>query len=183
MDKNTPSQVKQICIHSIFLTLLTACAASEPEVVVKYQYDALGRLSYVEDIENGNRDYDYDKAGNRVLVATSTASDATKTPEVPPLPVPTGLTVSGPRTPISDGGGGWDFSWSPVPGAVAYAYQLNGEPTSTITTETSASSAGPRPYSVEAIFETGLPETGVSETGAVEIRSVETRTYAKFPEN
>lgn len=32
----------------------------------RYIYDTLGRLTFVEDPQNGNRDYDYDAAGNRI---------------------------------------------------------------------------------------------------------------------
>ncbi|MDO8336345.1 MAG: hypothetical protein Q7T74_06215 [Candidatus Saccharibacteria bacterium] len=49
---------------------------------IRYSYDALGRLTFVEDSQNGNRDYDYDKAGNRLLVSTKVASDKTAEPNV-----------------------------------------------------------------------------------------------------
>ncbi len=49
---------------------------------IRYNYDALGRLTFVEDSQNGNRDYDYDKAGNRLLVSTKVASDNTAEPHV-----------------------------------------------------------------------------------------------------
>ena len=42
---------------------------------IRYTYDALGRLTFVEDSQNGNRDYDYDAAGNRTQVATGVSSD------------------------------------------------------------------------------------------------------------
>jgi len=41
----------------------------------RYTYDALGRLTFVEDSQNGNRDYDYDAAGNRINVATGVSTD------------------------------------------------------------------------------------------------------------
>lgn len=41
----------------------------------RYTYDALGRLTFVEDPQNGNRDYDYDAAGNRTNVVTGVNSD------------------------------------------------------------------------------------------------------------
>lgn len=47
---------------------------------ITYAYDALGRLTFVSDPVNGNRDYDYDKAGNRLNVATGTASDSASEP-------------------------------------------------------------------------------------------------------
>ena len=46
----------------------------------KYQYDALGRLTFVEDAQNGNRDYDYDRMGNRLSVAVGGANDAASNP-------------------------------------------------------------------------------------------------------
>ena len=45
-----------------------------------YTYDALGRLTFVSDPSNGNRDFDYDKAGNRLLVSVGTANDAAAEP-------------------------------------------------------------------------------------------------------
>lgn len=41
---------------------------SSARQVIQYKYDALGRLTYVEDNINENRDYDYDAAGNRTSV-------------------------------------------------------------------------------------------------------------------
>ncbi len=38
------------------------------EVIVRYEYDALGRLVKVNDPLNGNRNYHYDAAGNRTSV-------------------------------------------------------------------------------------------------------------------
>jgi YD repeat-containing protein len=43
-----------------------------PDAILKYQYDALGRLVCAEDSENGNRQYDYDAAGNRDNVSVNT---------------------------------------------------------------------------------------------------------------
>ena len=45
-----------------------------------YKYDALGRLTFVSDPANGNRDYDYDKAGNRLLMSVGTADDGAAEP-------------------------------------------------------------------------------------------------------
>lgn len=40
-----------------------------------YAYDALGRLQFVQDSVNGNRDFDYDSAGNRTTVSESVVSE------------------------------------------------------------------------------------------------------------
>lgn len=42
-----------------------------PPIVIKYEYDALGRLRLVETPKNGTNSYDYDDAGNRKLVEKS----------------------------------------------------------------------------------------------------------------
>jgi YD repeat-containing protein len=80
---------------------------------LKYAYDELGRLTFVEDSQNGNRDYDYDKAGNRLLVSTNVANDSTTEP-VTALPAPTGLAKSH----IADCA--WKATWSAVSGATQY---------------------------------------------------------------
>jgi YD repeat-containing protein len=59
--------------------VLTAYGAT----TLTYTYDALGRLTYVNDPTNGNRDYDYDKAGNRLLVSVGTATDQAAEPPPP----------------------------------------------------------------------------------------------------
>ncbi len=81
---------------------------------LKYAYDELGRLTFVEDSQNGNRDYDYDKAGNRLLVSTSVANDAVAEPGSNTLPAPTGLAKSH----IADCA--WKATWSAVSGATQY---------------------------------------------------------------
>jgi YD repeat-containing protein len=64
--------------------VLAACALTAyGATTLTYTYDALGRLTYVNDPTNGNRDYDYDKAGNRLLVSVGTASDAAAEPPPP----------------------------------------------------------------------------------------------------
>jgi YD repeat-containing protein len=40
--------------------------------ILRYRYDALGRVICVEDSNNGNRDFTYDKAGNRSNVSLNT---------------------------------------------------------------------------------------------------------------
>lgn len=42
---------------------------------VSYQYDALGRIICVEDPTNGDRDFDYDDAGNRSNVTVGACND------------------------------------------------------------------------------------------------------------
>lgn len=78
----------------------------------KYTYDALGRLTFVTDSVNGNRDYDYDKAGNRLLVTTGLATDSAAEPGL--LSAPTNLY----RNLIADCA--WRATWNAVPGATRY---------------------------------------------------------------
>ena len=40
-------------------------------VTLEYTYDALGRLKVVTDTKNGNRNYTYDKAGNRITAGNT----------------------------------------------------------------------------------------------------------------
>lgn len=76
---------KMIC--SLFLLfLLPFSFQTQAQKVTKYTYDALGRVTFVED-SNGNRDYDYDAAGNRLNVATATANDQASEPGMN-LPAP-----------------------------------------------------------------------------------------------
>lgn len=113
--ENRPPRSKNSLISICFASIvLTACNASEPEVVVQYQYDALGRLDWVEDKVNGNRDYDYDKVGNRIRLATNTSSDSDNNPFTGSLPAPTGTRASQFADCV------WKASWDPVPGAVKY---------------------------------------------------------------
>lgn len=51
-------------------------SSSVPAAVQTFTYDALGRLTFVNDSRAGmNRDYDYDAAGNRTNVSVGTSSD------------------------------------------------------------------------------------------------------------
>src|SRR4051812_27211445 len=82
----------------------TVIAATQTQV---YTYDVLGRVTFVQDTKNGNRDYDYDPAGNRLNVASGTASDASSEPIPPPVPsAPTGLASSQNNT------CSWHASWT-----------------------------------------------------------------------
>lgn len=46
---------------------------------IKYKYDELGRLTFVEDNVNGNRDYDYDAAGNRTALNVGVEDEGSNT--------------------------------------------------------------------------------------------------------
>ena len=71
--------------------LLIVCSEGYTQTI-EYHYDALGRLTFVEDSTNGNRDYDYDAAGNRTEVSVGASSDD-EPPPTPP-PAPTGLSCN-----------------------------------------------------------------------------------------
>ena len=95
----------------------SAALAVNPATQTKttgYTYDALGRLTFVADSANGNRDYDYDKAGNRVNVAVNTASDGASEATAITFPAP---VVQFP-TLIADCA--WRASWTAVPNATQY---------------------------------------------------------------
>ena len=74
--------------------LLGIGAALAAPKTMTYTYDALGRLTFVSDSQNGNRDYDYDKAGNRVLVTIGEATDEASEPGAPPAPKNLTTTLS-----------------------------------------------------------------------------------------
>ena len=97
-------------ISLLLSTFAITCFAS-PKTTT-YTYDALGRLTFVGDSVNGNRDYDYDKAGNRLLVSTGTATDASADP-LPPATV-TGLKFS------QIANCAYKAEWNPVSGAIYY---------------------------------------------------------------
>lgn len=145
----TLPKAKLISFCSILIFILTACGASE-EVVVQYQYDALGRLNQVDDTVNGNRAYQYDPAGNRTLLSvvsasSSTSSGGTKpTPTAPPAP-------SNARK--SGGGNFYSMSWDVVPEADYYEWADNrGNVTKTTSTTAGLGSFNgePRPYWVRS---------------------------------
>ncbi len=69
------------------LVLGVATGASAASQTLKYTYDALGRATFVADTLNGNRDYDYDPAGNRTAVRIANPTDATaEQPIAPAIP-------------------------------------------------------------------------------------------------
>lgn len=61
---------------------------------IEYQYDTLGRVTFVKDSVNGNRDYDYDRAGNRkqVLVGFDSDDDEPETDPTTQIPSGSGCT-------------------------------------------------------------------------------------------
>jgi YD repeat-containing protein len=81
-----------------------------------YEYDALGRLQFVEDSVNSSRDYDYDAAGNRTAVAEGVESEDEDPIEPERPPAPTGLTLQGPFSQA----GGYSASWNSVAEADRY---------------------------------------------------------------
>ena len=114
-----------------YLCFLGVMSTATQAQTIKYNYDALGRVTFVEDATNGNRDYDYDAAGNRVLVVVGLATDDAV---VPPAPAaPTGLSCS------QIAQGAWRGSWSAVTGASYYIYRTTNPNSGNETTETSTS--------------------------------------------
>lgn len=130
-------------------SLPSSSSSSVAPKVIRYTYDALGRLTFVEDAQNGNRDYDYDAAGNRLLVSTSVASDTTAEPNFL-FPAPTGLG----RSLLSDCV--WRASWDAVSGAVKYLVKDTNGGSQYVTTTVAyvecprGNSAANRPLSVSA---------------------------------
>ena len=80
-----------------------------------YKYDALGRLTFVEDSQNGNRDYDYDRMGNRLSVAVGGADDAASNPPSQAPLAPTG------RSKNQIANCAWRATWTHSGGASSYS--------------------------------------------------------------
>jgi YD repeat-containing protein len=131
----------------VFSDISIAQTSTGPKAL-RYQYDALGRLTFTEDSVNSNRDFDYDAAGNRLFVATGTATDESAAPSVPAAP--TGLISKGPFSPT----GGYHMTWNSVPSAIRYEVKIRGG-TPFTTTNTYADSPGPAPEWVRAINTVG----------------------------
>ena len=115
---------------AITFSLFCAAVCSAQSKTTIYTYDALGRLTYVQDSQNGNRDYDYDPAGNRLNVVAGSASDAASEPASNPAYVPGAdpLTRVIPATPsnlsknyITDCA--WRTSWTLSDGATYYSHK------------------------------------------------------------
>ncbi|WP_041551196.1 RHS repeat domain-containing protein [Cellvibrio japonicus] len=105
-------KINFLCISALVLFFPLSLIAQTKTTT--YTYDALGRLTFVHDSVNGNRDYDYDKAGNRLLVSTNIAADEIAEPGSGTLPAPTGLAKS------HIANCAWKATWSPVSGATSY---------------------------------------------------------------
>lgn len=60
--------------------LMCATFAAAQSRTTTYTYDAIGRLTFIEDSQNGNRDFDYDSAGNRLRVTVGASSDGAAEP-------------------------------------------------------------------------------------------------------
>ena len=81
---------------------------------IDYTYDVLGRVTFVNDSVNGNRDYDYDAAGNRKRVDVGNSLDSDNKPVPPPKPINL-FVFPGPLV-----GGTYESNWDPVTGASYY---------------------------------------------------------------
>jgi YD repeat-containing protein len=107
-----------VAVLSSALPIADVAAQSK---TTNYKYDALGRLTYVEDPVNGNRDYDYDAAGNRRVVATGTATDSAIEPggsgPFGPPPKPGSLTSQY----MYDCA--WAAAWGPADTATSFIFK------------------------------------------------------------
>lgn len=115
---------------------------------ISYDYDALGRLQFVEDSVNSNRDYDYDSAGNRTAVAEGVLSEDEDPFEGDPgiqLAAPAGLQLAGPFSQA----GGYSASWYGVANAGRYVVGME-DGSQVETTSTSIGTAILRPVWVYA---------------------------------
>jgi YD repeat-containing protein len=130
--------------------LLLAFSLSPLAQIIKYKYDSLGRVTFVEDAVNGNRDYDYDKNGNRTSVVIGTTSDtqvegSESDIALPMRPeIPTEAKYVGP---LSSYGGGYSFSWKASSKSTFYKITFKDSSTATFT-GTTGSTAGTYPIYV-----------------------------------
>jgi YD repeat-containing protein len=99
----------------LLLVLLMQAAAGD---TLWYTYDALGRLTFVEDPANGNRDYDYDAAGNRLLVSVNGANDDANDPATAAPSTPSAL-----NHPAHSSSGSYPVTWGEAEGRTT-SYEL-----------------------------------------------------------
>jgi hypothetical protein len=118
MFNKTLSRTSSLCV-CVAVGLLVSGAASS-QTTVTYVYDALGRVTFVYDPVNGNRDYDYDAAGNRRLVSVGAASDAATDPSTAAPSMPT--FIANP-TGTADIDGNYNVSWGAAAGTIT-SYEL-----------------------------------------------------------
>lgn len=132
------------------------CDATFAQQTITYTYDVLGRLTFVTDPVAGNRDYDYDKAGNRLNVAIGLANDNVSDPGPPSAP--TGLNSS----PIANCAhrASWNPSVSAAPG-LYYSFRSTRDGYQNTTSTTIVISCDPgnpnsnKPRSVKACNDIG----------------------------
>jgi YD repeat-containing protein len=148
------SRIRWLLTAGLVAAVCAGATDAQTAKTTKYKYDALGRLTFVEDSVNGNRDYDYDAAGNRRNVAVGGVDDAASEPTaLPPPPVPgdpTGLASHY----VADCS--WSSSWNAVSTATSYKFSdSNGQiETLTVTNKTvfcpTGQPAANKPYWVRA---------------------------------
>jgi YD repeat-containing protein len=155
--------IQTITASAILPMLCATQSDAQTAKTTKYTYDSLGRLTYVEDSTNGNRDYDYDAAGNRRNVAVGTADDAaSEPPPLPPPPVP-GATTGLAMNYVADCA--WSASWYSVPTASNYKFTDTNGTAYTVTATnksvpcTQGQPQSNKPYSVKACNGNGCGPT------------------------
>jgi YD repeat-containing protein len=109
------NRARRLFASGLLLVLVMEVAAGD---TLKYTYDALGRLTFVEDPINGNRDYDYDAAGNRVLVSVNGANDAANDPATAAPSAPTARSH-----PATNSSGSYSVTWGEAAGSIT-SYEL-----------------------------------------------------------
>lgn len=119
---------------------------------INYTYDVLGRATFATDSVNGNRDFDYDPAGNRINMAVGITNDAASEPNSPTAPTGLVSTYSGNcYFRVS-----WTASQSPVSGVFYILTDTRGRTqqiNTTSTTFTCTYNTSPpdvKPYSLRA---------------------------------
>lgn len=103
---------------ALLLSLLCSTSVFSVERTINYQYDGLGQLTFVEDSVNGNRDYDYDDAGNRKVVSVGQLSDDAPTQPAPPIPTGLSCFMQAPNV--------YRASWNASTGATYYIIRSTG---------------------------------------------------------